>query len=421
MRRELTDVWLRGVKPPVAGRLEIWDTRVSGLMLRVTPSGAATWSVRRRTDDGRRLRAPIGTWPAIGIREARQRALSTLADLQDGGDPVAQRRGLIAERKARAGLPTVADRLAEWREAKAPMWSDRYQREVLRLCHVEIIPALGRRGLVETTRLEWTDLIAATHRRAPGVGSMLYRTAAAFLNHAEAVGWIGVPMLPRKGLSIIAPSVAARERTLTDAELRTVWLAGNDLRPKGRAFVHLLGMTAAREMEVADIATGEIDLEAGMWSIPGSRTKNGRGIVLPLHPLLIADLRAVWPEHGNAAGPGWRLLGDIAGSGLRGFSKLKGRVDTLSGVTAWRWHDLRRSARTGMTRLGVSRDHAEAALNHVSGRSALERTYDRHDFAPEVIAALSRWQFHVAALVTGQPSADVVPLRMPKAMAAVGG
>ncbi len=50
-------------------------------------------------------------------------------------------------------------------------------------------------------------------------------------------------------------------------------------------------------------------------------------------------------------------------------------------MTDWRWHDLRRTARTGMTRLGVARDHAEAAINHVSGRSALERTYDRHDYA----------------------------------------
>ncbi|MBD0272617.1 MAG: hypothetical protein ICV73_11900 [Acetobacteraceae bacterium] len=52
-----------------------------------------------------------------------------------------------------------------------------------------------------------------------------------------------------------------------------------------------------------------------------------------------------------------------------------------------------------MTRIGVPRDHAEAAINHVSGRSALERTYDRHDYAAEVVAALTGWQAHVAELV----------------------
>ena len=105
------------------------------------------------------------------------------------------------------------------------------------------------------------------------------------------------------------------------------------------------------------------------------------------------------------------MLGDTDGSGLRGYSKLKTRLDKLSGVTEWRWHDLRRTARTGMTRLGIPRDHAEAALNHISARSALERTYDRHEFAPEVIAAMERWQAHVAGLVTEAPSVEVVQLR----------
>ena len=66
-----------------------------------------------------------------------------------------------------------------------------------------------------------------------------------------------------------------------------------------------------------------------------------------------------------------------------------------------------------MTRAGVPRDHAEAAINHVSGRTALERTYDRHDYADEIEAALSRWQAHVAALVAPAAITDGVPVRCP--------
>jgi integrase len=146
---------------------------------------------------------------------------------------------------------------------------------------------------------------------------------------------------------------------LTDAELLRIWVATGHLKLKARVFVRLLVMTAAREMEIADIATGEIDLGAGVWSIPGSRTKNGYGIVLPLPQVLLGDLEAVWPAHGASAGQRWRLLGDIDGNGLRGFSRLKARMDMASGVTGWRWHDLRRTARSGMARLGVSRDHAK--------------------------------------------------------------
>jgi integrase len=342
----------------------------------------------------------------MGITEARRRALATTADIQAGGDPVAKRRILKAERKALAGLPTVSSRIADWQQARASAWSVRYEKEVQRICKVEIVPNLGKRPLSQTTREDWTALIATKHRQAPGVGSMLYRTASAFLNYAEAHGWVAVPLLPRKGLAVIAPPVAARDRTLSDLELSRIWAATEDLRPKARAFVRSLIMTAAREMEVADMATGEINFDLGRWAIPGNRTKNGCGIVLPLPQVLLDDLRTVWPSH--AAGAGWRLLGDIDGNGLRGFSKLKMKIDKASGVTDWRWHDLRRTARTGMTRLGVPRDHAEAALNHVSGRSALERTYDRHDFVDEVIAGLRSWQSHVTALVSNGTFARVI-------------
>jgi integrase len=195
---------------------------------------------------------------------------------------------------------------------------------------------------------------------------------------------------------------------LADEELRALWRASEELNPKPRAFVRLLVLTAAREMEVADIAAGEVDLAAGRWTIPGTRTKNGLPHTVPLCPLALAALDAVWPGDGEGAtGGSGRLLGAVPGGGLRGFSKVKARLDALSEVDGWRWHDLRRTARTGMTRLGVPRDHAEAAINHVSGRSALERTYDRHDYAEEIVIALNRWQAHVEALIAAPPVAEV--------------
>ena len=84
MQRDLNDAWLRALKPPERGRLEVWDTRVVGLVLRLTPTGAATWSVRARTRDGKRTRPTLGAWPAIGITEARKRARAQLAAIHGG-------------------------------------------------------------------------------------------------------------------------------------------------------------------------------------------------------------------------------------------------------------------------------------------------------------------------------------------------
>ena len=244
MRRELTDTWLRNVKPPAAGRLELWDTRVGVLMLRITPSGVSTWSARGRANDGRRLRVSLGTYPAVSIAEARKRALGTVAAIQGGSDPVAARRAAAAERATRAGLPTVAARLGEWQDAKAAGWSHRHAAEVKRLVNREIVPVLGKKPLTETTRADWTALVAAKRKVAPAVASLLYRVCSAFLGHAEAHGWIPAPLLPRKGLTVLAPPPVARARCLTDAELVAIWTASGQLNPKPRAFVRLLIFTA---------------------------------------------------------------------------------------------------------------------------------------------------------------------------------
>jgi integrase len=167
--------------------------------------------------------------------------------------------------------------------------------------------------------------------------------------------------------------------------------------------MRLLLLSGAREMEVADISVGEIDRGAGLWRIPPERAKNEQPLTLPLGPLALAELAVVWPA--EPVPDGWKLLR------VRGFSKLKAKIDQLSGITEpWRLHDLRRSVRTGLARLGVPRDHAEAVLNHISGRTALERTYDRYSYCDEVLAASLRWQSHVETLVTERPSAEVISL-----------
>ena len=400
-KRDLSDVWLRALKPPIRGRFELRDARVMGLVLRITPTGVATWSVRTRTRDGKQTRPALGTWPAMGIAEARRAALAALAAVQSGADPVADRRKEREGRRASLREATVAARLAEWQADRIgnPVnpWSDRYAAEVERAAAHDIIPRLGSRKLVHTTRADWTALVAAKRKGAPAMAAALYRLASAFLTHAEASGWIEHNPLPRRGAGTLAAPPAPRERVLTDAELLAVWKAADREAPKLRAFVRLLVLTGAREAEVAQIAAGELDLAAGRWTIPAERAKNGRPYTVPLCALALAELRAVWPN--ETPGPRYRLLGRSGAGGFTGFSRLKERMNSASGVQAWRWHDLRRTARTGMARLGVSSDHAEAAINHVSGRTKLERTYDRHDYAPEVIAALGIWQGHVARLV----------------------
>jgi integrase len=143
----------------------------------------------------------------------------------------------------------AVQRLAQWRAAMEVRWSENYKYDIARFCRTEIEPKLGARVLAETKREDWTALVAAKTKKSASAGANLYRTCSSFLGHAEAHGWIPLPLLPRKGAMTIAPAVAPRERTLSDEELIAVWKAAEAESPRQRAFVRLLILTAGRRSE----------------------------------------------------------------------------------------------------------------------------------------------------------------------------
>jgi integrase len=398
LRLEITDPLLRGLKPPPKGsRITIQDDRQPKLFLRVSSKGTCTWSVLGYLPDGERVRPTLGKWPAISIANARRKAEGTIGDLSRGISPTKVKREARRQHEARKGEPTVAARLAQWLAVKGNEWKPSTLDEHQWLCRRYVEPKLGKRPLVETTRRDWTDLLADLRARAPGSASCLYGVVSSFSNFCDAHGWITAPLLPRRGKAVIAPDLPARERVLSDAELAAVWRASEQVTARARAYIQISILTGARQMEVADIAAGEVDRDAGRWRLPGSRSKNGQAYTMPLGPLALAALGAVWPPVGVSGS--YRLLGQIKGGGFRNFSVLKRHIDAASGVTGWRWHDARRTCRTGLSRLGVRPDIAELALNHVTARGDLVRVYDRHDYADEIIAALAKWQDHIAKLL----------------------
>jgi integrase len=260
--------------------------------------------------------------------------------------------------------------------------------EVARIIKADILPVLGSRALSQTTRADWVGLVNTKKAKAQAMAALIYRVVSAFTNYAEAAGWIEQAPLPRRGSAVLAPPPRARDRVLSDDELTRVWQAAGTLNARGRALVRLLVLTGARRNEVAGLHPGEIDVppaarETGAaWKLPSHRAKNGKGYTIPLCPLALSELSAC-NYHPLTAG----------------FSKLKLQLDAASGVTGWVLHDLRRTVRTGLSKLGIAREISEAAINHIGSRAGLVATYDKHDYAGEVLAALSAWQDHVARLV----------------------
>jgi integrase len=154
-------------------------------------------------------------------------------------------------------------------------------------------------------------------------------------------------------------------------------------------------LTTARRSEAARMEWSEI--VSGDWTLPAARNKTAQDLVRPLSKTALAT---VPPRNGR-----W-----VFGNGARPLTVFvgpKARLDEASGVTDWTLHDLRRTARSLMSRAGVPSDHAERCLGHVIG--GVRGTYDRHEYYDEKRKAFEALAGLVARIV--DPKANVVPLR----------
>jgi integrase len=197
----------------------------------------------------------------------------------------------------------------------------------------------------------------------------------------------------------IRPAEHARDRVLTDDELRAIWKAAESTPGPFGCCVRLLLLTATRRNEAARMAWSELD--GNDWIIPGVRMKGGVEHVVPLS-LPARDILKGVPRIGP-----YVFTGD-GRTAMSGFSQRKRSLDEASGVTDWRLHDLRRTARSLISRAGVNTDVAERVLAHAIG--GVRGTYDRHHYYDEKRRAFEALASLVERIVN-PPADNVVPLR----------
>jgi len=168
---------------------------------------------------------------------------------------------------------------------------------------------------------------------------------------------------------------------LTDDELRAVWKTADELNTPFARMLQFILLTGVRRNEAARMSRGE--LNGVEWVIPAARFKGKRDFLVPLTPAALATL-ANLPTVGASNGP---VFTNDGRRPIGGFTKLKAAFDKACGITGWTIHDLRRTARTLMSRAGVDKDHAEQALGHVIG--GIRGVYDRYEYAAEKRQALA--------------------------------
>jgi integrase len=195
-----------------------------------------------------------------------------------------------------------------------------------------------------------------------------------------------------RGMARRPPEERERERFLSDEELRAVWKAALVFPSPWGQFVRFLLLTACRRSEASAMQRGELSGEE--WTIPAERYKTGADVTLPLSKAAMKVL-AELPRIEGSDHP-FTTNGKVP---IGGFSPLKLKLDMASGVRDWRLHDLRRTARSLMSRAGVNSDIAERCLGHRIG--GVRGVYDRHTYLEEMKVAFEALAKQIAAVVKG--------------------
>jgi integrase len=453
-----------------AKRLELADAGCPGLRLRVTPAGAASWILGCRDRQGHARRFPVGSFPAMGISDARDGARDLRARVMAGADPIADRRRERAQAEAAKNgdgtLRALLDLYEHKRGTALRSWAHSRKR-------VDRVFARFLRHPVATLTASALQMVADDYPAAPSA-SFAVRTLRLVLKWAAQRG-----IADSKLADLRAPEpVKRRKRVLTERELAAllpVLRAGADAYTAGRRFVALTGhadvsglhwrqidltagtltyrtkpagkfavlarklpaaaldllrslpagapsgavfpdakahsaalrfmlLTLARREEASAVCWREIDLQAGSWTIPGGRTKNGEPHTVPLSRQAVALLRGL-----PAGAPDESVFRTVSGSLIGNWDRETKAIQQASGTGGWTRHDLRRTGATLLGEMGELPDIIEAALNHVAIRSPLAAIYNRSRYRPQVAAALQRLADRLDGIEEG--AARVVPLR----------
>ena len=391
MRSKLTPAFVKAAPPPEKGdRIIYWDGARSGFGLMVTKAGHRSYVVQYRS--GRRSRR-MSLKDGLSLTAARQEANAIIGAVAKGGDP------LDAKRKAAAAPGNTLRSIAD----------DYFRREGSKLRSIEqrrrmferlIFPAFGAREIGDIRRSEIVRLLdkVEDENGARTAQAVLAYLSKLFSWHAGRDDEFRSPIV--RGMGRINATERARTRVLSDDELKAVWAAAEASGALFDLYVEFLLLTGVRRMEAARMTRAE--LSGADWLIPAARVKTKRDHLVPLSQSAL-DVLAKLPVIG---GPGGFVFTNDGSRPVGSFTVRKSDLQKRSGTDGWTLHDLRRTARSLMSRAGVDSDHAERCLGHVIG--GVRGVYDRHEYRAEKAAALKKLAAQIDHIVN--PSAEnVVP------------
>ena len=263
-RQTLTARYVEAIKPPASSRTEHWDASTPGFGLRVSALGRKSWVLMYR-HEGRLRRLTIGTYPALPLGEARERARDAIRQAAKGGDPA-------GDKSINRRAETFADMAADYMERHAKLRKKSWHRDELMLQR-DLLPWFGNHKAKAVSRRDVNALLdSIMDRGAPVQANRTLQILKRIYNWG-----ISREIVEVNPCAMIRPpgEEKPRERVLSEDELRAVWHALDSEEVLLAALFRVRILTAQRGGEVATMRRRDLDLAGGWWTIPPEFSKNG--------------------------------------------------------------------------------------------------------------------------------------------------
>jgi integrase len=392
---------------PSAGNVEYFDLGLPGFGLRVSAPGRRTWFVRYRIS-GRKAKGSltIGTFPNKDLVAARGEAKDYLRAAEKGHDPADPKR---KERHAETFRELAARYIEEYAKKRKRSWRID-ERSIKR----DLNPAFGNMKALSISRADVRQVLRAiVSRDAPIMANRTHELIRMIFAWAMAEEIGGIDRNPCEGMK--RPSEEhSRDRVLSEDEIAALWgalsgrLAGMPRRCALALKLQLV--TVQRKGEIVGAEWSEMDLSAGgMWTIPADKAKNGLAHRVPLSDRALELLTEVKKLDRESRWLFPSPVGDKPMAARAVNHAVLRVIDKLGAGGNMTPHDLRRTAASHMTSIGISRLVVARILNHVE--RDVTAVYDRHSYDREKRQALDTWARRLDEIVSGKsPSTNVVEL-----------
>lgn len=385
-----TDRGVRALKPRDA-RYEVFEEGRNGLGLRITPRGGKSWVFLYRRN-GKLSRITVGAYPDTSVADAHAHLARLRAMLRRGADPAQAARTLKQEE---IDAPTVTQLAGLYIERYARV-RKRSWREDERILGKDAIPRWGHLKAKDITRRDVVALLDdIVDRGSPIAANRTLACVRKMFNYAVERSILETSPCA----AVKAPGKETRrDRVLTEEEICAFWkgLDGSTISAPIRYALKLQLVTAQRKGEVVAARWHEFDLNAGWWTIPAERSKNHLAHRVPLSLLareLLHDMPRFDDRYLFPSPTGTKPMADTSVD-----HAARRNLDAFGGGR-FTPHDLRRTAASHMTSLGIPRLVVSKILNHAE--TGVTAVYDRHSYDAEKREALDTWGRYLAGIIGG--------------------